>query len=189
MLSELKCQNNDNIYITEQLTPFYNFLNTKFDNLWGSEYLGENLVPGEINQNGVRHEDLTNLSFEDNSKDIVMSFDCLEHIPDYQKAIAEIYRVLKIDGKLLISFPFDKNRESHLVRAKVNDDGIITHLEEPEYHGDPINNKGCLSFYTFGWDILQEFKNAGFKEAYSVNFWSDKYGYLGDEQIAFIAIK
>lgn len=49
--------------------------------------------------------DATRLLFPDSSFDAVTMFDVLEHIPDDQAAIAEVLRVLKPGGFLLISTP------------------------------------------------------------------------------------
>jgi SAM-dependent methyltransferase len=58
-------------------------------------------------QEGVRfvRGDATDLPFEDGSFDAVTMFDVLEHIPDHRQAIAEVLRVLKRDGYILISVP------------------------------------------------------------------------------------
>lgn len=46
--------------------------------------------------------DTTSLPFADNSFDIVISFDTLEHIQDQKKAVGEMARVLKAGGRILI---------------------------------------------------------------------------------------
>lgn len=45
------------------------------------------------------------LPFSDNSQDYVYSSHCLEHITDWSKAISEWFRVLKINGYLIIIVP------------------------------------------------------------------------------------
>ncbi len=46
--------------------------------------------------------DAENLPFESDSFDVVYSFGVLHHTPDTQKAIDEVYRVLKPGGKIII---------------------------------------------------------------------------------------
>jgi SAM-dependent methyltransferase len=176
------------IYISEQVTPLFSYLEKKFPNIAGSEYLGDNLPPGKI-KNDIRHEDMTNLSFDNDSFDYYLSFECFEHIPFYKKAITEIYRVLRTGGVFLGSFPFDINKYKNLVKATIDENGNIIYITEPEYHGDPVNQKGILCFTIFGWEVLDEFRQAGFKDVYAVLIWSDAFGYLGGEQIFFIAKK
>jgi len=52
-----------------------------------------------------RVEDVTKLSFKDDSFDIVYALDALEHINDIASAINQIKRVLKPNGKLIITGP------------------------------------------------------------------------------------
>ncbi|WP_154224230.1 class I SAM-dependent methyltransferase [Marinicella rhabdoformis] len=192
LVRHLKLGQSERIYITEQLTPFYKYLKKKRYQVTGSEYVGADTKPGKKVRKRfkyIQHEDLTQLSFKGKSMDLVLSFDCLEHIPDYKSAMKEMFRVLKPGGKLLMSFPFDANRHKHLVRAVINDKNEVEHLEPPEYHGDPINDKGCLSFYDFGWNILDEMSEIGFEQPYVITAWSEKYGYLGEEQLLFVASK
>jgi hypothetical protein len=65
----------------------------------------------------------------------------------------------------------------------------VKHLLPPEYHGDPLSSNGCLCFYHFGWEILDELNTIGFKDANALLYWSQDYGYLGEEQIIFTATK
>ncbi len=46
--------------------------------------------------------DAENLPFEDNAFDVVYSFGVLHHTPDTQKALDEVYRVLKPGGKIIL---------------------------------------------------------------------------------------
>ncbi|MET0638209.1 MAG: methyltransferase domain-containing protein [Chitinophagaceae bacterium] len=176
------------IYITEQVTPLFSFLEKRYPGLVGSEYLSPDIPSGTV-INEVRHEDMRNLSFADSSLDHYLSFECFEHIPFYELAITEIYRTLKPDGFFMGTFPFDVNAPENKIKARLEPDGTITHLTEPEYHGDPVNGKGILCFTIFGWELLDQFRQAGFKDVYMLMMWSDVYGYLGGEQTFFIARK
>ena len=169
------------LYITEQVTPLFSFLKKRFPDILGSEYLGPDLLPGTTH-NGIRHEDMTGLSFPGGSIDHYLSFECFEHIPFYKKAIPEIYRTLRPEGIFLGSFPFDINAHDNLIKASIDEAGNIVYFTEPEYHGDPVNEKGILCYTVFGWELLDEFRQAGFKDVYIILLWSDVFGYLGGEQ-------
>src|SRR5271157_786159 len=51
------------------------------------------------------HGDATNLPIEDYSVDVVVSFETIEHIADHRRFLAEVKRVLRPNGFLLISTP------------------------------------------------------------------------------------
>ena len=69
----------------------------------------------------------------------------------------------------------------------VGPDGAVTHHLPPEYHGDPVDNAGCLCFQVFGWSVLDDLRAAGFAEAHTVFYWSPDCGYLGPNQLQIIA--
>jgi ubiquinone/menaquinone biosynthesis C-methylase UbiE len=46
------------------------------------------------------------MPFSDNSYDLVFLIEVLEHVHNPQKALSEIYRVLKPGGTLIFSVPF-----------------------------------------------------------------------------------
>ena len=61
---------------------------------------------GDIELGKTNHKvDLTNIQFRDNFFDYIIANHVLEHIKDIKLAFKEIKRVLKKDGKLIISFP------------------------------------------------------------------------------------
>jgi SAM-dependent methyltransferase len=49
--------------------------------------------------------DIRDIKFPDNTFDYIYTMGTIEHIPDYRKAIKEIYRVLKPGGKAIIGVP------------------------------------------------------------------------------------
>ena len=177
------------IYATEQSSPLYVYLHKGFPFLQGSEFMQDSALVSENSSNKLRHEDLTQLSFPTHSFDVILSFDVLEHIPDYRSAFAECARTLKSTGKMLFSVPFDANSVRNKIRAQLRKDGTIEYLLPPEYHDDPRNPEGCLCFQHFGWEMLEEMKQAGFSNVWALSYYGREYGYLGDHQIQFLAEK
>jgi SAM-dependent methyltransferase len=186
---ELGLRSYHDIYIAEQVTPLYIYLKNKFPQLIGSEYLGEDKAPGFVNEQQLRHETATDLSFKNESLDAYLSFECFEHIPDFKKAFAETARVLRPGGKFMWSVPFAELEYENIIRSYIDENGEVRHILEPEYHGDPVSEKGILCFTHFGWEMLEQVKSQGFKDAYAFLYRSEIFGYLGGEQILFVAEK
>lgn len=177
------------IYLTEQTTPLFRRVAAQYPDAIGSEYLGTAIPFGTHDPRGIRNESLTQLSFPDASIDYILSFDVFEHIPNYPDALAECLRCLKPGGAMVFTVPFDHMSEGNIVRARVEADGAIAHLMSPEYHGDPMSSAGCLCFYHFGWSLLDELRALGFSDAAAYFYWSREFGYLGGDQMIFLARK
>jgi hypothetical protein len=185
---ELAPYKDDRIFLSEQVTPLYNFLRPRYPNVVGSEYLGPHRAAGSLNDDGIRHEDLTSLSFDRNSLDYILSFDCFEHFPRFDRAFMECARVLRPGGKMFWSVPFVTTSQANITRARVIN-GEIEHVLPPEYHGDPVNTQGCLCYTHFGWEMLEQVRQSGFSDAYAIPYGSREFGYLGASQIVFVAEK
>lgn len=73
-----------------------------------SDYLvkeaGKNLKKAGINSE-FKCCDIRDIAFSDNSFDFVYSMGTIEHMPDYDKAISELARVLKPGGTAIIGVP------------------------------------------------------------------------------------
>jgi hypothetical protein len=81
--------------------------------------------------------------------------------------------------RALLTFPFLGGAHyDHLVRAEKLPDGSIRHLAAPEYHDDPANPDGILSFRAFGWKILDEIRDAGFARASVRYLFGPLHGHL-----------
>ncbi len=178
------------VYLYEQVTAFYQWLTGTFPELHiqASEFLGFEYKPGQV-VNGIRHEDALNLSFADESLDVILSNDVYEHVPNIQLALVEAYRVLKPGGQLLCSTPFIADAPETLQRA-ILAQGRLVNMEPEVYHGNPVDEKGSLVFYDYGWDLLDFCKRAGFSDAYVLGYYSLFYGYIGGAlQPAIVAVK
>jgi SAM-dependent methyltransferase len=177
------------VYLTEQVTPVATAMRRRMRNLTCSEFLAPGLPGGSVDSRGIRHDDLTDLSFAAGAFDVVLSFDVLEHVPSYQLALGEIRRVLKDGGRCVITAPFDCSMDRNLVRAKQLKNGKIKHLLPPEYHGDPIGRRrGVLCYYTFGWELLEDMKSAGFADVMLRLSWSSDYANIGSEQPMLLGV-
>jgi len=159
------------IYATEQTSPLFGYLRKSFPFVVGSEYLGA-AVP-----------------FPNESFDAILSFEVLEHIPNYGAAFAECVRTLRPSGKMLFSVPFDVKARQNLIRARLRADGTIEDLLPPEYHSDPRDSGGSLCFQHFGWEMFEQLKVAGFSTVSALCYYSRDFGYLGGEQLQFLAEK
>jgi 2-polyprenyl-3-methyl-5-hydroxy-6-metoxy-1,4-benzoquinol methylase len=179
----------DLIYLTEQTTSLFRAVARLYPNNVGSEFLRDGTLPGNINANGLRHEDVTHLTFQDASFDVIGSFDVLEHVPDFRRALTEFHRCLKPGGSLLLTVPFILAAPKTIARAQILEDGSIKHSHPPEYHGDPLSSEGVLCYYNFGWDLLDEMSCSGFVDPMLVFYWSKELGHLGGFQFVILAVK
>jgi SAM-dependent methyltransferase len=119
-----------------------------------SEYLPESP--------NVVHEDLLALSYRDESFDLVLHSDSLEHVPDVDRALSEIYRVMKPGGASIFSVPIILDGRKTVVRAE-HRDGVIRHLRTPTYHGGSYQaTRQYLVYYDFGVDFPARVSAAGF---------------------------
>lgn len=180
----------DAIYITEQESAIFTWFAANYPEVTGSEYLGEAVELGLCDARGYRNEDLERLTLSPESQDLVLSFDVLEHVADTGRALAECARVLRPGGALVFTVPFDtRARRSRRRADRDAADGGVRHLLEPEIHFDPQGSGGSLAYHSFGWDLLDRVRASGFAEAHAVLYWSEDFGYLGDDLILFVATK
>ena len=96
--------------------------------------------------------DICNLPFEENSFDVVFSNHVLEHIEDDNKAMGELFRVLKPGGMGIFQIPQDLNREV------TYEDFSITSPEERTKHFGQYDHVRI-----YGRDYFKRLRNVGFK--------------------------
>jgi SAM-dependent methyltransferase len=87
--------------------------------------------------------DLQDIDLPDASIDVVLTPHVLEHVPDTDQALAELFRVLAPGGHVFLQVP--------VPQAKT-----MVPLE-PEYHGD-----NTLVYFRFGWDLADTIRSHGF---------------------------
>ena len=160
------------VYLTEQASAPYLALRRHLPGLIGSEWAPSRWRRLRLSAwlwrhrvaAWVRHADVTALPFGDASLDVVASLDVLEHVPDYATALREFARVLRPGGVLLLCVPFVPESAGIETLARREADGAVTHLQPPEYHGDPMGG-GVLCWHRFGRGLLDALRAAGFRDA------------------------
>lgn len=98
------------------------------------------------------HSDITNLQFESDSFDIVACCHVLEHIPEDNKAIEEIYRILRRNGTAFIQVPYNRDAE---------------HTDEDPTVVDPSERTKRWGQFDhvrlYGKDIIERLRKSGFQ--------------------------
>ena len=123
-------------------------------------YIGKNVTQlsnyDRLNIRPIAHinivQDLTKTNLENNSYDLAIAWHVLEHIPEDIKAITEVYRLLKPNGKFLISVPIYP-----IGNLKTYEDSKIAYKDYGKIHGHHDHCRSC------GLDYYERFEAIGFK--------------------------
>ena len=117
-------------------------------------------VPLGDSKDGVRCENLEQLTFADDTFDIFITQDVFEHIFNPDKAAKEIMRVVKPGGFHIFTAPRHAGLPKGYPRATL-ENGKINYLLEEQYHGNPVGDGRSL----VTWDYGDDFE-------YMVSLWS-----------------
>jgi len=156
----LRILDTDSFSVMAQLLSHHkNYVRTSFipDQPFGKEV--------EANRYNVN---LENITFVDNSFDMILTSDVAEHIRDINTAHEEIYRVLKPGGIYIFTVPYDHNSVAHhtLVDTSQKEDVFLV---PKQLHGDPLTG-GILAYRVFGQAIFKDLQNIGFSvELHAIN--------------------
>lgn len=123
----------------------------------------------------VKNINVLDIPYEENHFDLLICNHVLEHIPDDQKAMKEILRVLKPGGKAILQVPISKNN------MKTHEDFSIS---DPKKREELFGQFDHVRIY--GQDYVQRLENVGFC-VNKINI-SERYKRLGvnpDEDIFF----
>lgn len=137
------------------------------------DYYGCDIVQGKA----MHVVDITDIPYRDNTFDYVICNHVMEHIVDEKRAVSEIKRVLKGNGKFIFSFPICADMKTY------EDKAIAT----PEQRLKAYGQKDHVRLY--GNDFVERFERYGLKiEIYSPkdkldDTLIDKYGFIEDDII------
>lgn len=172
------------IYAPEAVTPIALRLRGVFPKFLGSEFT---LDPERrASMYPIPFEDLTALTLPSNTFDLVTTNEVLEHVPSIDAALAELARILKPGAWHIGTHPL-KHQVRSIVKSKL-ENGIVVHLAQPEYHGDPFSDSGSLVFEIPGWDILDRARTAGFSEAHFRFVVSQYSGCIASEGVGIFVL-
>jgi SAM-dependent methyltransferase len=85
------------------------------------------------------------------SFDVVVAFDVLEHVPDYRKALKEVHRILTTNGVGIFTIPQKDN-----LKVTYEDSSIVTPEERKKHFGQFDHLR------IFGDDFAETLQNSGF---------------------------
>jgi ubiquinone/menaquinone biosynthesis C-methylase UbiE len=81
--------------------------------------------------------DVENMKFPDNSFDCVFSFSAFRYLPDLNRALREVYRVLKPGGVAVIDFP---NKYCPWFKHLKTKFGVNIHIHDHHYGGREVKS-------------------------------------------------
>ena len=130
-----------------------------------SIYMPERPI-GLLPELNIYNVDLQAMQFEDETFDIILSSEVMEHVKDLRRANSEIYRCLKPGGAHIFTVPFYD--PPFFTRTMIDTSSSQElYLEPPQLHGDDHLTGGIPAYRIFGQDILEGLAKFGF-EAKSV---------------------
>lgn len=145
-------------------------------------------VPAGQMKDNFRCENLEEQTFPDESFDLVVTSDVFEHILDPARAFSEIARTLRPGGAHVFTVPWYWWKKT-LVRAVRGDDGAVINLEPPDYHGNPISDKGSLVVTEWGPDLCDFIYRASGLTTTAILIRDMKMGIAGEFGEVFISTK
>lgn len=131
---------------------------------YSNSYLWPDVEPGH-KRGRVRCEDLRELTFGDESFDLIVSSDIFEHVRGPMEAFDESCRVLRPGGQHVFTVPLRwplPGRTKRLVDYSGPEDVF---LAPPRFHGSPTDPKGSRVYTEFGMDLPESLRSIGFETA------------------------
>jgi ubiquinone/menaquinone biosynthesis C-methylase UbiE len=113
---------------------------TKFFELYSNiNYLSVDIDP----KKAMFKQDITKLTFKDNSFDIVFCSHVLEHVENDIKAMKEVFRVLKKDGFAILQVPIKRKKtyENFMIKSLKEREKIFGQSDHVRIYGEDYKNR------------------------------------------------
>lgn len=128
-----------------------------------NSYLWDGVPRGKTHR-GTRCEDLQDLTLPDDSVDLVVSSDILEHVREPVRAFTELRRVLRPGGLHVFTVPLAwPLPEQTLSRVEAREDGEERPAAPAVYHSSPTDPRGSLVYTDFGLDLPARLDALGYE--------------------------
>lgn len=122
---------------------------------YSTSHYFKNVRFGQIDKRtGYRCESLEALTYKDDSFDLFVTQDVMEHLFNPDLAFKEIARVLKPGGAHIFTVPIMNKHKRSQVWASQNEQKETVFHHPAEYHGNPIDKEGSLVTMHWGYDIV-----------------------------------
>lgn len=138
------------LHIAPEIIIMQNFIAKGFTNYICGDFFAEG-QHADYSHNLVKHMDIQNLPYDDNSFDLVICNHVLEHVPNDSKAMEEIYRVLDKNGKAILQVPI-----SPVLKETISDTSISDSKTREEKFGQRDHVR------LFGTDYTSKLQSTGF---------------------------
>ena len=116
-------------------------------------------LKGDINpaRKGIEVVDVTSIEEDDKTFDVILCNHVLEHVQDDEKALSELFRVLKPGGMAILQTPYSPK----LLQTRERDPDISTESQHLEFYGqeDHIRLYGVDlidRIFAVGFDLMQK---------------------------------
>ncbi len=146
-------------------------------------------VPRGTISGGYRSEDLEQMTFADESVDVHVSLDVMEHVFRPDRVFAEVRRTLRKGGVYLFTAPTYKGLVETVTRSMRNPDGSVEFLLEPEYHGNPISEDGSLVTFHYGYDLPELIREWSGMDTMVLRFNDRNHGIVGEFTETYVVQK
>ena len=147
----------------------FDYLRENIENFYYSEFFSDDDLGSNIN--GVRNEDVQQLTFENKKFDLVTCSEVFEHVENYIEGFLEIRRVLKPGGKFVFTVPLFETVKTEQM-CSVGDNGSLIWHSEPEFHDSRVSGVNTVPVF---WrhsknQICNDLLKVGFKKAKFVDY-------------------